>query len=352
MSNVMAAADDGTLLNQHFCDELIADLAKHGYGPKFIDFQVVGIIERRLKPGACKEIKTIEELAAMDTALSYVLGAVWRAQKLILNLSKHREFKAGERYLDVGCGFGATLIGAKKAGLKPTGIELAQYRVKAANFLLEDSGVEAEVLPLNVFDPGFDKLGRFDWITAVNVIEHVNDVRGFVARLAGALAPGGTLFLEIPNFKCIQIAAADPHYGMPLLTLLKHHDAKALFHSRQAVDQYGMPYDVGDYYDLTFFRKCTSEAGLSVKIGPDPISFLTAAAAGSHLRRVLDTLETLDALFPKADAHLREVLIETGWRYFIEASKALGERHAGGLSADDSMRYFAPAFHLYADKPA
>ena len=50
----------------------------------------------------------------------------------------------------------------------------------------------------------------FDWITLGHVLEHLADPADVLARLAGALAPGGGLWLATPNADSFLFAAAGP----------------------------------------------------------------------------------------------------------------------------------------------
>lgn len=50
---------------------------------------------------------------------------------------------------------------------------------------------------------------RYDWIVSLDVIEHDEDPRTFLARLAGLLRPGGRLCIETPNADGIDLADSE-----------------------------------------------------------------------------------------------------------------------------------------------
>lgn len=103
---------------------------------------------------------------------------------------------AGKSALDVGCGAGLLAEPLARLGAATTAVDAAAENIAAARSHAEGSGLAidyrcGELAALN--------LGKFDLITAMEVIEHVADKRAFIAQLAAHLAPGGLLVLSTPN---------------------------------------------------------------------------------------------------------------------------------------------------------
>lgn len=98
------------------------------------------------------------------------------------------------RILDVGAGIGAFLNTMKEKGWEITGIEPdagAREQSKAL-FGLELS--ETSVLPQL-------PKAHYDAITLWHVLEHVHDLHNYIETLKSLLAPGGTIFIAVPNYQ-------------------------------------------------------------------------------------------------------------------------------------------------------
>lgn len=151
------------------------------------------------------------------------------------------------RYLDVGSAYGGFLIGFMELGMEVKGIEYSQRFVdmSRANFL--DYGLEDASILGDILDPALlPGLGKFDVITCVDVIEHVDDVPAAMKNMVDLLNPGGILVLQMPNKDSLTNILTDPHFGIFGLTLLKHDEARAFYF-------YNFPerkmYDVGEFYE-------------------------------------------------------------------------------------------------------
>jgi 2-polyprenyl-6-hydroxyphenyl methylase/3-demethylubiquinone-9 3-methyltransferase len=101
----------------------------------------------------------------------------------------------GKTALDVGCGAGLLTEPLARLGARVTGIDaapelIAVARDHAAKMRLEVDYRAGDVQALE---------GRFDLVTAMEVIEHVADAAAFVKALAKRLAPNGLLVLSTPN---------------------------------------------------------------------------------------------------------------------------------------------------------
>jgi 2-polyprenyl-3-methyl-5-hydroxy-6-metoxy-1,4-benzoquinol methylase len=97
------------------------------------------------------------------------------------------------RLLDVGCGPGAGIVAAERAGFSPFGLDLSPVAVESAQRRFGDR-VRLGRLSERLFPEG-----SFDVVTLFDVFEHVYAPRPFVEDLAWHLAPGGTLLLATPN---------------------------------------------------------------------------------------------------------------------------------------------------------
>ena len=102
---------------------------------------------------------------------------------------------AGKSALDVGCGAGLLAEPLARMGATVTAVDAAPELIAAAKAHAAGAGLTIDYRAV-----GAEALdGRFDLVTAMEVVEHVADPRAFVASLAARLAPGGLLILSTPN---------------------------------------------------------------------------------------------------------------------------------------------------------
>jgi cyclopropane-fatty-acyl-phospholipid synthase len=122
-----------------------------------------------------------------------------------LNLAQAQEAKldhvcrklmlhSGERFLDIGCGWGGLLLwAAEHYGVQATGITLSRNQHAHVSRLIEDKGlagrvqVRLEDYRMLEAGPGFDK------IASIGMFEHVGqaNMTRYAARIAQLLRPGG-----------------------------------------------------------------------------------------------------------------------------------------------------------------
>jgi 2-polyprenyl-6-hydroxyphenyl methylase / 3-demethylubiquinone-9 3-methyltransferase len=103
---------------------------------------------------------------------------------------------AGKTALDVGCGAGLLCEPLARMGATVTGVDAAPENVEAAKAHVAQSGLAIDYLAGELSGQG---LGKFDVVTAMEVIEHVTDPAAFVAELGRHLKPDGLLLLSTPN---------------------------------------------------------------------------------------------------------------------------------------------------------
>lgn len=103
---------------------------------------------------------------------------------------------AGKRALDAGCGAGLLTEPLARLGAAVTGLDAAPENVAVAKDHAASQGLAIDYRATPVEQLAGE---RFDLVTSMEVIEHVADPAGFVAALAGQLAPDGLLILSTPN---------------------------------------------------------------------------------------------------------------------------------------------------------
>jgi 2-polyprenyl-6-hydroxyphenyl methylase/3-demethylubiquinone-9 3-methyltransferase len=102
----------------------------------------------------------------------------------------------GKRAIDVGCGAGLLCEPLARLGAEVTGVDAAAENIAAAGVHAEGAGLAIDYRAGDLASLG---LGRFELVTAMEVIEHVADKPAFVAALARSLAPSGLMILSTPN---------------------------------------------------------------------------------------------------------------------------------------------------------
>ncbi len=118
---------------------------------------------------------------------------VLRSDRLVAELTRHAVLPAQGRLLDVGCGNGAFLraFSAARSDWTLRGTELSDTNRSVIEAI---PGVEA--LHTGALE---DTPGLFSLISLIHVLEHIRDPRALLATVATKLAPGGVLFVEVPN---------------------------------------------------------------------------------------------------------------------------------------------------------
>ena len=230
----------------------------------------------------------------------FALSTNQRGEALV-RLLRNRQPMKGKRYLDIGCGFGGTLVAGARAGAACTGIEIDPIRMDLAWENLEDFRVAAPIIRQDALDPNLpDLLGQFDFISLSDVVEHVLDAGQLFRNLGRMLAPGGVLYVQIPNPESVEFVAADGHFGLFGITLLPREDAIE-YHRRH----FQFEYDVGDYYSLDECLHLFEEAGLRAALIP---SLDHPARAMGELEKLLRALTEARQQFAEADTKLHDAV--------------------------------------------
>ena len=103
--------------------------------------------------------------------------------------------QAGERVLDVGCGWGSfAMHAAKNYGVEVLGVTLSEEQVKLGRQRVREAGLE-HLVELRLSD--YRDLGgdQFDAISSIGMVEHVGEERIdlYMPTLSDLLRPGGRL---------------------------------------------------------------------------------------------------------------------------------------------------------------
>lgn len=108
--------------------------------------------------------------------------------------------------LDIGCGTGVFLKSMKDAGWTVTGLEPdagARKIAKEVNGIIAAPPAELFQLPK----------GSFDAITLWHVLEHVHELHAYVEQIKNLLAPGGHVFIAVPNYKSYDATYYKEHWA-------------------------------------------------------------------------------------------------------------------------------------------
>ncbi len=99
---------------------------------------------------------------------------------------------------DVGCGGGLLCEPLARLGGAVTGVDASPEAIDMAKAHAAEAGLAIDYIA-GTSDALAATGARFDLVTALEVVEHVADVPGFIASLKALLKPGGLLILSTPN---------------------------------------------------------------------------------------------------------------------------------------------------------
>lgn len=105
---------------------------------------------------------------------------------------------SGIRMLDIGCGGGILSEPLARLGAAVVGADPAQANIEAARRHAGQSGVAVDYRATTA-EALADAGERFDVVLAMEVVEHVADVKLFVARCAEMVNPGGMMIAATLN---------------------------------------------------------------------------------------------------------------------------------------------------------
>lgn len=102
----------------------------------------------------------------------------------------------GGRLIDVGCGVGDFCYMASQAGYQVTGIDYTPEYIEAGRRRFP--GIDLQALSVDDFLAQRPQ-DKYDALTLVQVLEHVEDPWGFVESVKRLLKPGGYIMCNVPN---------------------------------------------------------------------------------------------------------------------------------------------------------
>lgn len=191
------SAQIGYQANEHFaiyhCPACVTAFAL----PMQVNENIYNLIYKhsQIIPGYERYQRYAKAVLATDNPLDYLAKSedvYWAIKKYLISLKK-----SNPKILEVGCGLGYLTYALHKAGYDVTGIDISKVAINQAkeryedNYICKDVGEHAQ-----------EAGAIYDVIIFTEVIEHIPNVKSFIASLISLLKPKGELVLTTPNRSC------------------------------------------------------------------------------------------------------------------------------------------------------
>ena len=214
---------------------------------------------------------------APDDSLVARLEAIYRRAVL----SDHLRFVAPgtegrEPVLDVGCGGGSFLAALSKRRTRVVGLDFSD---RAAAVAWRQNGVPAVCGTLDHIPFPAESFGA---ITLFHVLEHVPQPGAYLAAAHRLLAPGGRLYVQVPNAACWQFLLLGQRWsGLDVPRHLIHFRAEDL---ERLLNEFGF-----QVLRKKFFSLRDNPAGLATSLFPqlEPMSRRVRRVPESPVSRLL-----------------------------------------------------------------
>ena len=304
--------------------------------------------------GIPAEVAIADLAEPLRTYARYALQTVDRGRWALAGLPPDA-LEPGFRFLDAGCAYGGYLAAAAEMGAREVvGVDVDPRYLAIARRLLAARGVSAQVVEGSVGDERLLRsLGSFDVITCADVIEHVDSPLVTLGAIARALAPGGALFVAVPNAWCPACVRSDPHFQQFGITLLPREQARTYYRQVSGSTYY----DVGEYHRLDDYLGVLRREGLTAALVNGPADVSLAASQLSEAARGLVT-EAAEfqplRLAPELVKEVRRLVAELAST--IDAAVAGARRGRRWFRRRHSLRavvddYAVPTWNIVARRP-
>jgi SAM-dependent methyltransferase len=240
-----------------------------------------GVCATRFVPDPLPRAESYDERyfdARVETGYA---GYLSDRELILLNFERRVQWLAplagGKRLLDVGAAFGFLLAAARKHGFDPVGVEPV---AACAEFAKRELG--ETILPFALEDADLPR-GSFDVITLFDVIEHLRDPRGAVARVRELLRPGGLVVVETGDLDALlsRVCGRRWYYYDPPQHLTYFRQASLVSMLRNA--GFGEPVAVGHLGREVSLRNVTFQ--LARSLGPGLLGAASRAVSRSAAGR-------------------------------------------------------------------
>ena len=136
------------------------------------------------------QAKGIEQAVFSDSGVSNS-----RSSRLVAKLAELAGFSRTGHALDIGCGNGSFLAAFKNIH--------STWKISGAEF---DDKHEPDLAALpgfqKLYTGGLGKIGdRFDFVSLVHTLEHIENPLPFLSTARSLLTPGGLLFIQVPHYR-------------------------------------------------------------------------------------------------------------------------------------------------------
>ena len=154
---------------------------------------------------------------------------------------------------DIGCGGGLLTEPLTRLGAAVTGVDAGKENIKVAKAHAKTVGLEIEYLATTA--EALAATGRkFDIVTALEIVEHVDNVDVFIKALAQLVKPGGLLIMSTPNRtpKSYMLGIIAAEYILRWLPVGTHDWKKFMKPSELAAHITANGLDITDIRGMTF----------------------------------------------------------------------------------------------------